>query len=190
MRSLTSVFILCASLLAGCALSPQTVKVDPEITLATNAPHTQGSISVIVHDARTSPVVGSRGGAYPESSTLTLSTDFAERIQQAAERNLQKMGLEIDNQNPLISLNIYLDELNYVVPENSYVTKVNLDVTLRSEAIQGGTSFRGRYQTQSHHSLAKSPNEDKNQELINEVLNSALNRLFQDQGLLNFISQR
>ncbi len=188
MRSLTPLLILLTALLTGCALSPQQVGVTPDITLAQNAPNVRGSVSVNVIDERNSQVVGSRGGAYAKSSNLTLAPDFSDAIKVAAEKNLKQMGLEIDDQNPLITFNIYVDELNYRVPEGSYVTEVNLDAILRSEVQQGGKRFQGRYQAQSHHTVVKAPSEEKNEELINDVLNSALNRLFHDQALLKFLS--
>ncbi|WP_426416061.1 YajG family lipoprotein [Aestuariirhabdus sp. LZHN29] len=180
--------LIVALLTGGCALSPQTVELDPKITLAGEAPYVRGSASVTVFDERTNKVIGSRGGVYANSSNLTLADDFSTSVAREAERALQGMGLEIDHQNPLLIVNIYLDGLSYRVPDGNYVTQVDLSASLRTELQRGNQQFSGRYQAQSQHRVVKAPDDEKNQELINDVVNSALNRMFSDRSLLDFLA--
>ncbi|MCL6415201.1 YajG family lipoprotein [Aestuariirhabdus sp. Z084] len=183
-----SILILLSLLAGGCALSPQQVNLNPEITPAKEAPYLRGSVAVTVFDGRNNKVLGSRGGAYANSSKLTLANDFNESISREAERVLQSFGLEIDNQNPLLTFNIFLEELNYRVPDGSYVTQVDLDAGLRVEIIKGNRTYRGQYQAQSQHRVVSAPDEEKNEMLINEVVNSALSRMLSDRSLLDFLS--
>ncbi|RRJ83696.1 YajG family lipoprotein [Aestuariirhabdus litorea] len=180
--------LLMSLLMAGCALSPQQVALSPKIDLPSGAPYARGSVSVTLFDERSNKVIGTRGGAYAKSSTLTLKDDFPRTLAREVERTLQSMGFEVDDQNPLIRFNLYLDRLSYQVPEGTYVSQVDLSAAVRAELLRGNQRFQGRYEAQSQNRVVSAPDEEKNSALINEVVNTALNRLFSDRSLLDFLA--
>ena len=67
--------------LVGCAHSPQQLNPQPKLT-AQLTPVGQGQPVVVrVVDGRPSPSLGTRGGMYPETSTISVSVDALEREQ-------------------------------------------------------------------------------------------------------------
>ena len=62
-----------AVVLSGCAHSPQQLNVTPSVTIPLSQVARQQPVVLTVQDSRSSPVMGTRGGLYPDSSNLTIS---------------------------------------------------------------------------------------------------------------------
>ncbi|MBO6279364.1 MAG: hypothetical protein J6N20_18390, partial [Pseudomonas sp.] len=79
--------------LVGCAHSPQQLSPQPKLTTQL-APVGRGQPVVVrVVDGRPSPTLGTRGGMYPETSAISVSSaDLVPKLQAQAEAAVRLLG--------------------------------------------------------------------------------------------------
>src|SRR5690554_4484133 len=108
-----------AAVLAGCAHSPQQLNVAPSVTAPLSQVAQQRPVVVSVQDNRSSPVLGTRGGLYPESSSLTINPQAVSHLQEQVEQALTKLGFQVvaDGTANANSLVVGLAELTYISPK-------------------------------------------------------------------------
>ncbi|MDE1463041.1 YajG family lipoprotein [Spartinivicinus poritis] len=171
----------------GCALSPQQVEVAPHITLPVKVPVVKNTVNVSVVDDRLSKVLGTRGGIYDKTSTLTIKNDITLAVKHAVEQALLKMEMQLDPNNPAVRFTVYIDKIDYSTPAQNYVTEVNINAVARAEVKFGDRVYHGRYQSTAKHKVVKAPSETKNEEIVNGIINNVLDRMFSDQALVKFL---
>lgn len=188
-QPLVAMMVLGAVLtLAGCAMSPQAVQVNPSVSVAESARNSlNASVSVTVFDERLTPVIGYRGGVY-DSSVITARDNLPLALRSSVERGLREMGMSASSSSEAAQFQVYLDSLEYTVPEGSYVTKVEVKAKVRVVVLQSGRRFEGSYSSDISERVAKAPSDSKNEELINGVLSDVLERLFADSKLQEFLA--
>ncbi|WP_372749724.1 YajG family lipoprotein [Litorivivens sp.] len=175
-------------LLGACALSPQQVTINPTLEPSKSNIGEGRTLYLEVVDNRGKEAIGSRGGLYKDTSLITPANDLADAILAASTRKFREMGFVVQTM-PLASadIRIVVDTLSYRDPEKSSVGfEVELESLLRVEATQNGDSYTGRYQVKNTKTYATVPGRDRNEEMINETLSAALQRLFSDPKLLAF----
>src|SRR5690554_1472920 len=84
-----------AVVLSGCAHSPQQLNVTPSVTIPLSQVARQQPVVLTVQDSRSSPVMGTRGGLYPDSSNLTISNQAVPHLRQQVEQALGKLGFQV-----------------------------------------------------------------------------------------------
>ena len=178
--------LVVALLVSACAYSPQQLTVSPTIETADEAYGNGRSLALTVEDARSTKTLGSRGGAYKETSLISIQNNLAEAIAGAARAKLAVQGFNV-NSDSAAQLNIIIDQLDYQTPKQSLGKKVLLETVMRVEAKAGGETFTGRYNTQTEKQLVITPDIEKNTALVNEVLSTTLERLFADEKLKAFL---
>lgn len=187
MKKFVSAVALVALALGGCAMSPQQIEVSPKITVNDAVKSAQTTISVTVYDDRPGDRIGSRGGVYSETSTISTSADFALSVRSAVELALRQMGLKVTDSQDTPQFQVYIDQLSYTVPEG-YVSQVDLKATARVVVTGGGEVFSGRYSSNIQQKLVAAPSDEKNVELVNQVLSDVLGRAFNDGELKAFLN--
>ncbi len=101
--------------LVGCAHSPQQLSPQPKLTTQL-APVGRGQPVVVrVVDGRPSPTLGTRGGMYPETSAISVSSaDLIPKLQAQAEAAVRLLGFTpTANAMNAPSLTVTLAELKY-----------------------------------------------------------------------------
>lgn len=179
--------LLASLYLVACGLSPQVVKIDPILSdikgiPATNAPN----LALIITDARNNPVLGKRGGVYKETSTIITEGDITEKIYHRVVTAFSKANYVIDP-SAKTQLNITITKLSY---EGYGINRIN-EVEVRAEihAIvtrEEGTLTR-TFKESRNNKVLMAPDERKNEELINEILGSVIQRVLDDEKLLDYI---
>ena len=167
--------------LVGCAHSPQQLSVQPEILVPLNPV------------ARQQPVVlGTRGGIYPDSSSITISEQTLPKVRQQVEQALRQQGFNVvpegtPNAN---NLTVSLAELKYQSPTaTTYVTEANIAATFIAEAQAGNTRYQGRYGASAQHRFGYAPNQATNTRLVTEVMSDALTRVFKDSEIVRVLQR-
>lgn len=170
--------------LAGCASSPQMLSPQPKL-LEQLAPVAQGQPVVVrVVDGRPSPVLGTRGGLYPETSAVTVQgNDIVPKLQAQAEAAVRLMGFTPNaGATGAPTLTITLADLKYQSPKDStYVTEAIISATFRADVRGNGHNYSGRYNASLNQRFGMSPNQETNTRLVSDVLSDALTRVFKDQ---------
>ncbi|WP_296265676.1 MULTISPECIES: YajG family lipoprotein [unclassified Pseudomonas] len=178
--------------LAGCAHSPQQLSPQPKITAAL-APVGHGQPVVVrVVDGRPSPSLGTRGGMYPETSTISVSgNDVLPKLQAQAEAAVRLLGFTPSaGTSNAPKLTVTLAELKYQSPKDKmYVTEATIGATFRADVVNGGRNYSGRYGASLDQRFGMAPNQDTNNKLVGDVLSDALTRLFKDQTIGQMLAQ-
>ena len=169
--------------LVGCAHSPQQLSPQPKLT-AQLAPVGQGQPVVVkVVDGRASQSLGTRGGMYPETSTISVSgNDVLPKLQAQAEAAVRLLGFTpTANAYNAPQLTVTLAELKYQSPkDNLYVTEATIGATFRADVANANRRYSGRYGASLDQRFGMAPNQETNTKLVSDVLSDALTRLFKD----------
>lgn len=147
---------------------------------------------VRVVDGRASQSLGTRGGMYPETSTISVSgNDVVPKLQAQAEAAVRLLGFTpTPNASNAPQLTVTLAELKYQSPkDNLYVTEATIGATFRADVRNGGRSYNGRYGASLDQRFGMAPNQDTNTQLVGDVLSDALTRLFKDPTIGQVLGQ-
>ena len=176
--------IAAASLgLAGCAHSPQQLTVQPVVTAPLAAVGQGQPVAVKVVDGRSSPVLGTRGGLYPDSSTVSVDRKSLEtRLQGQAEAAVRLLGFTpTPNAAGIPQLTLTVTDMKYLSPkDSSYVTQADISAAIRADVQNSARRYSGRYAASLHQRFGMSPNQETNSKLVSDVLGDALTRVFKD----------
>jgi uncharacterized lipoprotein len=169
--------------LVGCAHSPQQLSPQPKLN-AQLAPVGHGQPVVVkVVDGRASQSLGTRGGMYPETSTISVNgNDIVPKLQAQAEAAVRLLGFTPSaSASNAPQLTVTLAELKYQSPkEGMYVTEATIGATFRSDVQNANRRYSGRYGASLDQRFGMAPNQETNTKLVSDVLSDALTRLFKD----------
>ncbi|MBI2993898.1 MAG: hypothetical protein HYY48_06955 [Gammaproteobacteria bacterium] len=174
--------------LCACALSPQTVRINPVLDVSQLASRGQGTtIALNVIDARAGKTVGYRGGVY---ATASISTDagMAAAVRTEIARAFGQLGYRVvePGADAGIALEVEIAELGYAVTEDRVTRTVATVAAVRARATSGSITRTGDYRDRRTKEVLKAPSESENEALLNDVLSASLQRLVADPDLLKF----
>ena len=180
--------LLGAMSLAGCALSPQVVSVQPTLDIAAlSKDGASATLALAVSDTRDNAIVGYRGGVY-DTATITMAEDMPVRMQAELAAALAARGFSVV---PVgtpanVSLTVEVVALGYNVTQGQVTRTVEVTSTLRARSSADEVTRTGEYRDARTREFVQPPAEAENEALINEVLSAALQRLVADAGLIKF----
>lgn len=190
-RLIASLGVLTA--LAGCAQSPQYLDVNP--TVSSNLPRAGNGQMVTLDtvDGRESDVLGTRSGKRMSTDTITLPAHTViPKLESQAEAALRQMGFQPTSQpaEGRPSLTLTLTQLSYDKGNaQAMLDKAQLVAKLQAVAKNGGTTYTGVYTSRRSQSYALTPDYDKNNQMVTELLSDALNRTFSDASIGELLSR-
>ena len=191
-RSLTTV--LAVTLLglsaASCARSPQVVILSPALTGPPGKIAVPRTVELSVRDDRSSKVIGSRGGLYAATSTLTTEDDISPGLTELLAQKLEQQGFMVvaPGSGGEVKLRVELQRLTYETG-GSVLTEIKLSSSVGVTCTRGGDTLSSRYGTEHTEEFATAPDEKKNSELINMVVGKSLDHMLGDTELRNFMSK-
>lgn len=175
-------------LLAACAQSPQRLTVQPTLSISGDAIGNGRPIIVSASDQRPSKVLGSLGGVYGNTATITIGNDVEQALTRAANGLLASQGYVVNSPDPnALQLNIVLESLVYQPLPQSVGNAVKLTAVLRADVSKHGDTFSGRYQSDSERRSVGRPDQEDNEQYVNELLSDTLVRMFSDNRLRDFL---
>jgi uncharacterized lipoprotein len=178
--------------LVGCAHSPQQLTPQPKLNAQLAAVGRGQPVVVKVVDGRASQALGTRGGLYPETSTISVSgNDVVPKLQAQAEAAVRLLGFTpTPNAYNAPQLTVTLAELKYQSPkEGMYVTEATIGATFRADVVNGGRRYSGRYGASLDQRFGMAPNQETNTKLVGDVLSDALTRLFKDPTISQVLAE-
>ena len=179
--------------LVGCAHSPQNLQPQPKLLAPLTAVGQGQPVVVRVVDGRQSPVLGTRGGLYPETSAISVEgKDVLPRLQAEAEAAVRLLGFTPSpNAYNAPQLTITLADLKYQSPkEGAYVTEANISASIRADVQNSSRRYSGRYGASLNQRFGMAPNQETNTKLVSDVLSDALTRTFKDPTIGQLLSQQ
>ncbi|MCU1718837.1 YajG family lipoprotein [Pseudomonas sp. 5P_3.1_Bac2] len=191
-RLLFTALAVASLTLVGCAHSPQQLSPEPKLT-SQLAPVGHGQpVAVKVVDGRTSPVLGTRGGLYPETSSISVAANnVLPKLQAQAETALRLLGFTPSaNAYNAPQLTLTLSQLKYQSPKDDlYVTEADMTASLRIDVQNSGRRYSGNYGASLSQRFGMAPNQDTNTKLVSDVLSDALTRAFKDPAVAQLLAQ-
>ena len=179
--------------LVGCAHSPQNLQPQPKLTAPLTAVGQGQPVVVRVVDGRPSPVLGTRGGLYPETSAISVQgQDILPRLQAEAEAAVRLLGFTPSpNAYNAPQLTLTLAELKYQSPkEGTYVTEADISASFRADVQNSSRRYSGRYGASLNQRFGMAPNQETNTKLVSDVLSDALTRTFKDPTIGQLLGQQ
>ena len=190
MRLSTLCLITALVTLGGCALSPQLVELNPRPTVPQQNIGNNTSVQISAQDQRKDEAFGTRGGIYGSTSLIRPADDLNILLLQSVQKGLQAQGFNAYNpsaEGP--SLEVRLVQLSYVPESGSVVNSVEVKALIEATASNSsGDEYVGRYMTGNNYEQPITPSAERNQEMLNEVLERALTKLLTDQKMLSFLA--
>lgn len=190
-RSLLGLLAVLSLTLVGCALSPQQLSPQPRLT-GPLTPVGQGQPVVVrVTDGRPSPVLGTRGGIYADTSAISVqSQDILPRLQAEAEAAVRLLGFTPSpNAYNAPQLTLTLADLKYQSPKETYVTEANISASFRVDVQNSSRRYSGKYGASLNQRFGTAPNQQTNTKLVSDVLSDAMTRAFKDPTIGQVLSQ-
>ncbi|WP_342650549.1 YajG family lipoprotein [Pseudomonas sp. REB1044] len=178
--------------LVGCAHSPQQLSPQPKLTTQLNAVGRGQPVEVKVVDGRASQSLGTRGGMYPETSTISVSgNDVVPKLQAQAEAAVRLLGFTpTRGSGNAPQLTVTLAELKYQSPKDKmYVTEATIGATFRADVSNANRRYSGRYGASLDQRFGMAPNQETNTKLVSDVLSDALTRLFKDPSIGQMLAE-
>lgn len=187
--SMKKIILVMSVLLASCAYSPQQITIAPTVLMGDEPFGNSRVVEVTVEDQRSSKVIGTRGGAYPETSIITVANDIEAAIAKTAESALRQQGFVVDAQQPSNAVvKVVIETLQYENDKDSVTAKVNINVVIQLQVTVANKTHSGRYKSATSQPLIISPSTEKNALLINGLLTDTLQRGFSDPKIKAFLS--
>lgn len=173
---------------AGCAQSPQRINVQPVLSVAGEALGGGHPVIVSATDQRQNKVLGSLGGVYGSTATITIGNDLEQALTRAANGLLASQGYVVNSPDPSAAqLNIVVEAISYEPVQQPVGKAIKLTAVLRAEVTKRGETFTGRYQSESERRSVTAPDPEENEQYINELLSDTLVRMFGDNRLRDFL---
>ena len=183
------VVVFISLFLAACSLSPQVVKIDPILSDAKGSAGPGGAaFDLAVTDSRESPVLGQRGGVYKDTAVVKTEGDITARIKQKLSAAFNKAGFTID---PSASnrLNVSIVKLHYQGFGENRISEVEVGAEILATATRPGGKFSKSYKASRKKEVLKAPDDNKNEEMINEIFGAVIQRVLDDAELLDYLKQ-
>ncbi len=179
-------------LLVACAQSPQQIQLAPQLPAPEAAQVAKFPVHIRVSDQRASKVLGSRGGAYRDTATITLGNDLSTAVQGPLKQHMSALGYDTDSLGAeTVDLHVIFDQLVYNHPEEDGVGyDMDMLALVRVEAAREGEHYEGRYQIKRKQKFFNAPSDQHNTELLNQLVVDVLNNMLADQDLINFLARK
>lgn len=180
------------ALQAGCALSPQQVTLKPRLSVSSAAYGKQQVVSIRVEDHRATSVLGTRGGVYGETSTIELGNDYKNETAYVIANALTRWDFrsQVNGSNTeALQFVLNIDKLTYVPDKNPAVGKIHISAAISVTVERGKQRYQGHYSASGDISHMMTPTEEKNTKQINDIFSLALQKMFEDKKLIDFLRQ-
>ena len=185
--------LLCAALLvlatSACARSPQVVVLSPTLSGPPGKIAAPTTVELGVRDDRSTRVIGSRGGLYAETSTITTEDDIAPGLRKLLAEKLEQQGYTVvpPGSGGEVTLDVALQKLTYETG-GSVLTEIKVSSSIGVTVRKGADTLTSRFETNHREEFATAPDDAENAELINMVLGRTLDEMLTDQELRAFIA--
>ena len=178
-----------SALLAGCAMTPQQLELQPVVEARRAALGGGRSIELQVVDNRPTQEFGTRGGVYDKTSLITPKNDVAEAVAVATEGALRQMGFNVSrgggSGGPILT--VYVDQIMLSSPNKNYANEIQLRASLRGEVKNGMERYEGTYRKSGERTYGAPPDESENAEQLNALVGDCIESMLGDSRLVDYL---
>lgn len=174
--------------LSGCAISPQSIILNPSVTVDQQNIGQGRSINLNVVDKRPTKALGTRGGIYSRTALVTIAGGPEEPIRQELAGVFSGYGFNVINAaNADLDLTIEIETLGYTMVGDQFPKVIKSNILLKAICTKTDSEFSSRYAANKEEEVLTTPTANQNERTINALVSKALSALVKDQRLLNFI---
>lgn len=193
------IFILlcCSSITAGCTDKSQSVKLVPDVAVLESTQGKGKIVTVKVVDKRPNSVIGYRASSsFTNGGEITLSQSLEKLILYESIKGLVKKGF-----NPLAAKNeslpvltIDIQEFRYYTSTDKWTGAVHTKATLKASVTivssdQTKRFYENIYTVNNEKRNVVVSTAAQNEKFINEMLNDVMEKLLDDNQLLEFMAK-
>lgn len=179
---------VCTLLISACAISPQSIPLNPSVTVKAQNIGMGRSMNLKVVDTRPDPVLGSRGGIYAKTAVLTIEGGVEEPIRQEVAGALSAYGFSVvDVMNSDLTMRVEVETLDYEKTGKKFPMMIKNHILIKAICEKNGEEFTSRYSANRSKEYVATPSEKQNEAMINELVSKALNAMLSDPRLITFL---
>ncbi len=185
------IIFISVAVLGGCALVPESVKLNPTI----NVPHShigKGQVvAVNVIDARPATALGGRASGYGPAAKISLATSLVSTVKATVERGLIANGFKIaaPAQSAASNLTIRIIALQYKSRAGFFTGHIDISSTLEGSAKNQSRTYDKVYRYNSSNDAFFTPTAGRDSKNINAALSVTINKLLADKSLMSFLAK-
>ena len=182
--------VLLVFALAGCAMSPQTVALNPLIDVPSHPVGGGRELALEVVDQRSRPDFGNRGGVY-DTALISPRTDVARTLRQALVERFRASGFKVvpAGRDTPLSVRVEIKRIDYMASLAPLVGEVRVDAAIEAIVHNNDRTLTGKYEASSDHRVMSAPGESENERMLNEVVSQTLAQLLKDNTVWNLLAE-
>ncbi|MBI4006163.1 MAG: hypothetical protein HY356_05805 [Gammaproteobacteria bacterium] len=190
MRNILNLLLVVAFNLTGCALSPQTVVINPDIQVDNNAAGTKVTrINLEVVDKRSSNIIGQRGGVYEATSHISTDDNMTGTLQKKLAKAFTEIGYIVaaNGEAADAGLTVEISNIKYIAHSEKVIKSIETKVEMRTICRKNSQEYTGTYNATRKKDVITTPGIEENEKLVNEALAIVLQRIVKDDELFAFL---
>jgi uncharacterized lipoprotein len=181
--------LLVALSLSGCALSPQTVPLQPSLAIDETNIGQGRTIALDAVDHRTDKTVGTRGGVYRDSAIISTGEDVAAALRRSMSDALGAQGFRVLEPGAAadLSMTVGLEKLSYKAYGEPVVRTLEIAAKVSNAVARGDERYSASAGITDTRNVLRAPAPADNEAYINDTLAKALEKLLSDPRYVEFV---
>jgi len=187
MKITYTLLIMFVLAIAGCALSPQIIVINPELFVEKSSVATKPAILRLdVVDGRSSEFIGKRGGIYEGTSDISTDANMKASLERNLASALNNLGYMVARKNETsdAALTVRINKIEYTINKAKVLYTVETKVEIQAVCRKGSREFTGGYSAIRKKDFVKVPSMGQNETIVNEAMGVALQAMLNDKDVL------
>ncbi|MCP4474463.1 MAG: hypothetical protein GY821_07845 [Gammaproteobacteria bacterium] len=191
MKLLTSVLLVSLLSLAGCAFSPEQVKLQPQVNVQKQNIGEGKQVAVRVIDARPHTDLGGRVSGLGPTAKISLANDLDKVVKDEVDSGLKNLGFQPVPYSAQAQrrLTVHITNLDYRSRAGFWTANISINSTLEASAVNGDSSYDHVYRGDSEHRVMVTPTSNSDFQNVNRALSASLDKMLNDQNLMIFLKR-
>ena len=176
--------------LSSCALSPQVIIINPDLKIdSTLSENRTTTIGLDVVDARSSNIIGQRGGVYKETSNISTDDNMTSNLERRLAKALNDFGFHVvdKGKEAVAILTVRIMNINYIYHSDKVLNNIETRAEIQAVCRMGDKEYTGLYKSTRKKDVLKTPDEEGNSKIVNEVIAVVLQQMLKDNDLISFL---
>lgn len=176
---------------SSCAYVAQKVEIDPVVNVDSENIGLGKKIVVSVKDERPDDLIGHRGAAFGKAAKIQTDVNMVQVFENKIIQGLQVKGFMpmTETGESEAQLNVEIRLVEYSTSTGFWTGGVQTKSAIKVYAYNGEKSFEKLYRIEKEKRVVIVPTADANEKMINEIIASVLEEMFNDRNLLDFLAQ-
>ncbi len=183
------VMVVVAWLLTGCALSPQTVTLQPVLAIDESNVGQGRTVALDAVDHRADKGLGTRGGIYRDSATISTVDDVAAALRRSMADALGAQGFRVlEAGAPAdFGMTVGLEGLSYRAYGDPVVHTVAIAAKVSNVITRADQRYAASAGVTDTRNVLRAPAPEDNEAYLDDTLAKALEKLLNDPRYLEFV---